>query len=130
MISQLGQGLVLASLLVCTVGAPLAFYSGAVRSDKGLAWSRRLTLLFAGFMVLANVLMEIALITHDYSVWYVSQVGSNASPLYITIVSLWSSLEGSILFWGGILGAFVALFAILQKKGHEDYLAYSLGTLF
>jgi cytochrome c-type biogenesis protein CcmF len=94
-----------------------------------LALTRWLALGFAGAMVAANVVMEYALITHDFSVSYVAQVGSLATPLHITIVSLWSSLEGSILFWGAILGGYTALAAVLQRRGHEDYLGYTLGTM-
>ena len=89
-----------------------------------------MSLAFALFMILANLIMEYALITRDFSVSYVASVGSLATPLHITIVSLWSSLEGSILFWGLVLGLFTAGVTLLQRKGHEDYLAYTLGTLF
>jgi cytochrome c-type biogenesis protein CcmF len=130
MISSLGQGLVLIALLVCAVGVPVAFSAGARRSATGLAWSRRLALSFSAAMVLATLAMEYALVTHDFSVSYVAHVGSRATPLHISIVSLWSSLEGSILFWGFILGIFTAAVAYLQRRGHEDYLAYTLGTLF
>jgi cytochrome c-type biogenesis protein CcmF len=130
MISQFGLAAVLLALLTCAVGAPIGFVAGATRSPTGLQWTRRLALIFAGFMLLATLLMEYALITHDFSVSYVASVGSLSSPLHITIVSLWSSLEGSILFWGLVLGAFTAAVAILQRTGHDDYLAYTLGTLF
>ncbi len=130
MISTLGLGLVLLALLVCAIGVPLAYGAGARRSVRGLELSRRLAYLFALAMGLANLLMVYALLTHDFSVGYVAQVGSRATPTVISIVSLWSSLEGSILFWGAVLGGFTAAFAYLQRKGHEHYLAYSLGTLF
>lgn len=129
MISWIGQGLVLVALLACAVGAPIGFASGRIRSTAGLKWTRRLVLVFAVSMILANLTMEYALITHDFSVSYVAKVGSLATPLYITIVSLWSSLEGSILFWGLVLGLFSAALALLQRRGHEDYLAYSLAVL-
>jgi cytochrome c-type biogenesis protein CcmF len=127
--SWLGQGLVLVALLICAFGAPVGFVAGKRRSEAGLKLTRRLAFGFAVAMALANLVMEYALITRDYSVYYVSQVGSNATPLHITIVSLWSSLEGSILFWGFVLGAFTAGVAYLQRRGHEDYLAYTLGTM-
>jgi len=130
MSSLLGQSLVLLALLLCAIGAPVGFVAGARRSDSGLALSRRLALAFAGCMAAATAVMEYALITHDFSVSYVASVGSRATPLHITIVSLWSSLEGSILFWGLVLGLFTGAVAILQREGHRDYLAYTLGTLF
>ncbi len=130
MISTLGQILVLISLLACAVGIPAGYLSGARRSAEGLRLVRRLAWVYFAAMALATLVMEYALVTHDFSVSYVAQVGSLATPLYITIVSLWSSLEGSILFWGFILGCFTVAVAVLQKRGHEDYLAYTLATLF
>ena len=127
--SQIGLGLVLLALLSCAAGAPMGFVAGASRSAVGLQWTRRLAYAFALFMVLANLVMEYALVTHDFSVSYVASVGSVSTPLHITIVSLWSSLEGSILFWGLVLGIFTAAVTYLQRKGHEDYLAYTLATM-
>ncbi len=128
MLSQLGQGFVLLGLLCCTIGAPVGLRAGALRSNLGLAWVRRLTYGFALSMVAANLTMVIALLRHDFSVSYVAQVGSTKTPTVITIISLWSALEGSILLWGLILGGFLAAFAKLQRRGHEDYMAYALGT--
>jgi len=127
--SQIGLGLVLMALLTCAAGTPIGFVAGATRSATGLQWTRRLAYAFAFFMLLANLVMQYALITHDFSVSYVANVGSLATPLHITIVSLWSSLEGSILFWGLVLGIFVTAVTYLQRQGHEDYLAYTLGTM-
>ena len=53
--------------------------------------------------------MLVALVTHDFSVSYVAQVGSRSTPLLYTIISLWSALEGSILFWGWVLSLYAAL---------------------
>ena len=124
-----GQTLVLLALLACSLGAPIGFVAGRYRSQRGLRWTRRLSYAFAFLMLAATLVMEWALIRHDFSVSYVAQVGSKSTPLVITIVSLWSSLEGSILFWGLVLGGFTAAVAYLQRRGHEDYLAYTLATM-
>ncbi len=129
MSSTLGQGFVLLALLLCAVGAPVGFVAGARRSAFGLRLVRAIALGFAASMALATLVMEWALVRHDFSVSYVAQVGSRSTPLHITIVSLWSSLEGSILFWGLILGLFTAGVTMLQRRGHDDYLAYTLGTI-
>ncbi len=130
MISTLGQALVLISLLACAVGIPAGYIAGARRSTAGLVLVRRMAWLYCGSIALATLLMEYALVTHDFSVSSVAQVGSRATPLHITIVSLWSSLEGSILFWAFVMGCFTLAVAVFQKRGHEDYLAYTLATLF
>jgi cytochrome c-type biogenesis protein CcmF len=129
MTSALGQGLVLLALLLATIGAPLGYAAGARRSTGGLRSTRRLAFGFALALIAANVVMEVALVRHDFSVSYVAQVGSTTTPLHITLVSLWSSLEGSILFWGLVLGLYTIGVAVLQRRGHEDYLAYTLATM-
>ncbi len=129
MTSALGQGFVLLGLIAASFGAPFGYIAGVRRSASGLRWTRRLAHAFAVAMVGACGVMWYALLSHDFSVSYVAQVGSRATPLHITIFSLWSSLEGSILFWGLILGLYIAATAIFQRRGHEDYLAYTLATL-
>src|SRR3954451_10723909 len=128
MIPSLGRLLVLLSLLVSTIGAVLGYAAGWKQSPDGLKWARRFAFAFAALMAAATFVMEYALITHDFSVGYVEHVGSRDVPLWVTIVSLWSSLEGSILFWGFILGIYIAAATWLTRNEHLDYMAYAIGT--
>jgi len=128
MTAALGRSLILASLLVSTSGAVIGFTAGRKHSAEGLKWARRFAYLFAACMVLATLVMEYALLTHDFSVSYVAQVGSRLTPTWVTIVSLWSSLEGSILFWGFILGIYIAVTTYLTRREHDEYLAYAIGV--
>ena len=130
MISILGRAVVLAALLLATSGAVMSFAAAQRRSAAGVARARLFAYLYAVMMTLATGLMIYALVAHDFSVSYVAQVGSLATPLHITIVSLWSSLDGSILFWGLVLGAFTAGSAFHLRKSAPDQLGYMLGTLF
>jgi len=84
---------------------------------------------FGGAMVLATLLMEFALLTHDFSVSYVAKVGSTSTPAWVTIVSLWSSLEGSILLWGLVLGVSTAVFAWQLRDRDPEHAAWALATL-
>lgn len=43
--------------------------------------------------------MERALVSHDFSLVYVADNGSRATPLLYTAAALWGALEGSILLW-------------------------------
>jgi cytochrome c-type biogenesis protein CcmF len=128
MTATVGSFLVLASVIVATAGAFVAFGAGQKQSIEGLRWARRFAYAFAALMVLATLVMEYALITHDFTVSYVAQVGSRQVPLWVTIVSLWSSLEGSILFWGFILGLYIAGSTWLTRNEGTDYLPYAIGT--
>ncbi len=80
-------------------------------------------------MSTAFITMEIALLTHDFSVSYVARVGSLETPPYYTAISLWSSLEGSILFWGLILSAYGALVAFVNRKSDSRLIPFAGGVM-
>ena len=128
MTGTLGRFLILASVLVSFSGAFVGFAAGQKRSVEGAKWAQRFAYAFAALMVVATLVMEYALISHDFSVQYVAQVGSRQVPLWVTIVSLWSSLEGSILFWGFILGLYIAGATWLTRGQHQDYMPFAIGT--
>jgi cytochrome c-type biogenesis protein CcmF len=124
----IGRALILIALLAASAGAVVAFATGRRFSLEGARWARRLVLLFGSAIGLANALMVYALVTHDFSVSYVAQVGSLASPTWVSVVSLWSSLEGSILFWGLILGAYMVAATILLQERHPELLPDAMGV--
>ncbi|MCB9682722.1 MAG: heme lyase CcmF/NrfE family subunit [Alphaproteobacteria bacterium] len=129
MIPELGTGLVLVSLLFATLGAVLGFWAGARRHLGAWAWARRAAYAFAGCMLGANLLMVYALLSHDFSVKYVAEVGSLTTPTIFTIVSLWASLNGSILFWGGILSVYVVAFLFFNGNRHREYMPWTIAML-
>ena len=128
MVPTLGRILILLALLAASAGAVAGFATGARPSVTGWTWTRRLAYAFAAFMVLANLVMEYALLTHDFSVSYVAHVGSRSVPTWVSIVSLWSSLEGSILFWGLVMGAYVAVATWQNRDKHPEYMPYAVGV--
>ncbi|AGC45983.1 cytochrome c-type biogenesis protein CcmF [Myxococcus stipitatus DSM 14675] len=126
---SLGYGLVLGGLAFATFGALVGLVAGMRRSEAGFPWVMRAVWGFAGCMTAANAVMVYALVTHDFSVKYVAQVGSRDTPLLYTVVSLWSALEGSILFWGLIMGLYIAAFAWIHRREHARYMQLALGTM-
>lgn len=127
--SSLGYGLVLGALACAVFGAVVGIGAGLGRRDSGTPWVIRAAVGFFICMLLANLAMVWALVSHDFSVKYVAHVGSRATPLVYTVVSLWSALEGSILFWGIILGTYVLAFALTNRGQHARYLSLALGTM-
>jgi cytochrome c-type biogenesis protein CcmF len=98
--SLLGSTLSFTALAVALVGvvvATLAARSGSEKLWRTARWGAYTNL---WILLVANLLMVQALVARDFSVSYVAQVGSHATPLFFTIISLWGALEGSILFWG------------------------------
>jgi cytochrome c-type biogenesis protein CcmE len=68
--------------------------------------------------------MVYALVSHDFSVKYVAMVGSRATPLFYTVISLWGALEGSILFWIFVLASLSAL-VTYQNRNRETLVPYA-----
>ena len=128
MLALLGRNLILASLLASAAGAILGFAAGRTRSVEGLKWARRFAYLYAALIITATLVMVYALLVHDFSVSYVANVGSRAVPTWVTVVSLWSSLEGSILFWGFVMGAYIAVATFLTRGRYAEYQPDAIGV--
>lgn len=129
MIPNLGRALVLLALLFATVGSVTGLFAALKKSREAWVWTRNSALGFAASIIAANLLMVFALVTHDFSVAYVAEVGSRSTPLYFTIVSLWASLNGSILFWGGVLGLYVGGLVLSMGDRHREYMPWTLHVL-
>ncbi len=129
MLGRIGDLWVLLALGSASAGAVTGFSAGGLGSHTLLRHTQRFARAFCLFMVLAFVTMEVALLRHDFSVKYVAKVGSLASPLHITIVSLWSSLEGSIVLWGFILSIFLAVFTEWSRDRHPETTPWALATM-
>ncbi len=87
-----------------------------VRAGRVYVW-----LVLAGSALSVGA-MERALITRDFSLAYVAEVGSSRTPALFNVAALWSSLEGSILLWGLILAVYTALVAARFRRRADDAL--------
>lgn len=122
-------------LTATIVGTGSAFFGAyaAVRAATG-GWGagpsvRAAWATFAA-LVAANLLMVVALVGRDFSISYVAQVGSRATPLLFTIASLWGALEGSILFWAGLMaGVSVLLLTRTRDPDGRSRLPGALAVL-
>ncbi|MGH9180659.1 MAG: heme lyase CcmF/NrfE family subunit, partial [Acidimicrobiales bacterium] len=70
--------------------------------------------------VAATLVMERALVTHDFSLLYVVDNHARSTPLIYTVASLWGALEGSILLWALVLAGYLAVMARRYKDRAAD----------
>ncbi len=129
MISTLGQVISAAALIFSLLGAVLAFRARGPMRPHLWAAARRAAYGVFALALSANLAMVYALVTHDFSVEYVANVGSRATPLFYTVISLWSSLEGSILFWALILGGYTAAVVYIYRSRYPELMPAVTGTL-
>jgi len=129
--AALGRGAILLGLLTCLSGIAVTIAGIRQHDLRALKSSVRYAYVAFFAALLAFVMMERALITRDFSMKYVQQVGSRDTPAIFNVTALWSALEGSILLWLLVLTAFVA--AVARKfrgRAGDELLAWAMVVMF
>ncbi len=103
MLATLGS----AGLIVSALGAVLLVTRGvsATRSDTRRDLRGPARLLLAGSIVAMGA-MQIGLATDDFSLAYLANHHSTATPFPFDVATAWAALEGSIVLWGLVLAGF------------------------
>ena len=109
----LGHGVLVVGLVAALFGSFALVTSIRTGNRVVLRTVHRYAWLTLASAIAAVAVMERALITRDYSLAYVQQVGSNSTPFLYNVTALWSALEGSILLWLLILSIFT--FAVMRR---------------
>ncbi len=111
-LGQLGSSSLLLALAFA-IYAVIAGVLGVIRRDARLLTSARYTAI-AVFLATTAALaaMETALLLDDFSIEYVAKHSSPVAPIWVKVVMLWGSLEGSILLWAWLLTGYTALLAL------------------
>jgi cytochrome c-type biogenesis protein CcmF len=126
-----GRGAILLGLLVCAFGVVVTVVGIRRHDVRILRSSPRYAYAAFAAALLAFVMMERALITRDFSLAYVQQVGSRSTPALYNVTALWSALEGSILMWILILTGFMVAVAVkFRSKRDDELLAWAMVVMF
>ena len=129
--SALGRAGLLLMLAASVIGA-LTIVVGIWQGDKRLLrQAPRYAWLALGGSLLAAIMMQRALITRDFSLAYVQQVGSADTPPLYNFAAMWSALEGSILLWGLTLASFTGAVAWrFRKRSTDELVGWALVVMF
>ena len=117
------------ALAIAVVGIALLITGARRKSAQLVQAGYGAVYTIAALVTVATALMVFGLLTHDFSISYVAQVGSRATPTIFTIISLWGALEGSILFWGFLLAAYSALAVYWHRRDSGHSMPYAAATL-
>jgi cytochrome c-type biogenesis protein CcmF len=119
----LGLGLALYGIAVSLIGArrnrPLL-----VESARTTAYSLLAVLLAANGAMLAAILAD------DFSLRYVAENSSRATPTFFKVLSLWSADEGSLLLWNLILAGYIAAVAFRFRRRRPETLPWVLAVMY
>lgn len=103
-----------------TLAAAVAIVVQGIRySGSGDASKLRIpvTTLLGG-AIAAFVLLEIAILSNDFSIAYVANNTSTTTPLLFLLTAAWAALEGSIVLWGALLAVFI--WFVWRRMGTSD----------
>ena len=104
MIAYLGSGALLAGLVMAGFSALLSFWSGWAQNPVMVQVGRRAFFAAAAMLVIASVLLEVALLTHDFSLAYVTAHTDLSTPTPLIAAAFYGGQEGSLLYWALVLG--------------------------
>ncbi|MFT4772990.1 MAG: cytochrome c-type biogenesis protein CcmF [Ilumatobacter sp.] len=120
--SAVGRAGLMLMLGASVFGALAVLYGIRTGDKKLLRQSPRYAWLALAGITLSVVMMQRALITRDFSMAYIQQVGSPDTPALYNFAAMWSALEGSILLWAFVLTGFTAAVAWRFRKRTDDVL--------
>ncbi|MEZ5182592.1 MAG: cytochrome c biogenesis protein CcsA [Acidimicrobiales bacterium] len=129
--AALGTGGVVLGV-VGSIGAIITLAMG-LRADRPelLRMSRTYAFMVLGGALVAFAAMERALITRDFSLRYVAENGSRATPALYNVATLWAALEGSILLWALVLSGYTVAVALKFRRRLSDHLVgWAMLTMF
>ena len=121
----------LALALALAVYGAVVSVVGVRTRNASLVESARTTAysLFA-LVLVANVVMLIALLANDFSVSYVANNSSRATPTFFKTLALWSADEGSLLLWNLVLGGYLAAVAFGFRRRRPETFPWALAVMF
>jgi cytochrome c-type biogenesis protein CcmF len=126
-IGQVG-GVTLAAGLAVAVAGTLLWLRAALLGTPARP-ARLATGATLAAAALTCLVLEWALLTHDFSVRYVAENGGRRVAPYDTITSLWAGLDGSLLLWLLILAGYAAVLARARHPGDDGLHAWAMTVL-
>jgi len=128
-LAYLGAGALLAGLVLGGFSAMLSFFAGWRQTTVFIQVGRRSFYAATVMTVLAAAVLELALLTHDFSLVYVTEHTDLSTPLALVAAGFYGGQEGSLLYWTLILGVLGTASLVAAGSLGDRVLAYATGIL-
>ena len=127
----LGHSALIIGLVASLFGAIALGYATVVGDRRVLRTAPNYAWLAGAAGFIAAAVMMNAILTYDFDLQYVQDIGSRSTPLLFNIAAMWSALEGSILLWLATLSGYTAFIMWRYRKRLDDPLiAWALVVMF
>src|SRR5438105_381457 len=128
-LGYLGAGALLAALVMGGFSALLSFWSGIRQSATFIQVGRRAFYAAAAMTFLSAVVLEVALLTHDFSLAYVVEHTDLSTPTALVAAAFYGGQEGSLLYWTVILSVLGSASLLASASLGGRVAAYAAGIL-
>ncbi|HKB33824.1 MAG TPA: cytochrome c-type biogenesis CcmF C-terminal domain-containing protein [Candidatus Dormibacteraeota bacterium] len=103
-LGYLGAGALLAALVMGGFSAVLSFWAGFQENAVMVQVGRRAFYAAAAMTVVAGAVLMWALLSHDFSLAYVTEHTDLSTPTALVAAGFYGGQEGSLLYWAIVLG--------------------------
>ena len=103
-LGYLGAGALLAALVMGAFSTVLSFWAGWQQHSVMVQVGRRAFYAATAMMVAAGAVLEWALLSHDFSLAYVTEHTDLSTPTALVAAGFYGGQEGSLLYWAMVLG--------------------------
>ena len=128
-LAYLGAGALLAGLVMALFSAMLSFWAGWSQNVVMVQVGRRAFYATAAMLVIASVVLETALLTHDFSLAYVTEHSDLSTPIALVAAAFYGGQEGSLLYWALILGLLGSVALVASATLGLRVAAYAAGIM-
>jgi cytochrome c-type biogenesis protein CcmF len=128
-IPTIGHVAVLVGLAASAYAAVVFLLAARSGDDRLVASGRRAVTGSFAAAAIGCAAMVISLVSHDFSVLYVVENNATTTPPFISAISLWAALEGSILFWALLAAGWASLVLWRHRDRHRQLMPWVGATL-
>jgi cytochrome c-type biogenesis protein CcmF len=128
-LGYLGAGALLAALVMGAFSTALSFWAGWRQNSVMVRVGRRAFYAAAAMMVAAGAVLEWALLSHDFSLAYVTEHTDLSTPAALVAAGFYGGQEGSLLYWAMVLGILGSASLVASASLGPRLAAYAAGVM-
>ena len=128
-LGYLGAGALLAGLVMAGFSALLSFWAGSQENAVMIQVGRRAFYAATAMTVIAGAILEVALLSHDFSLAYVTEHTDLSTPTALVAAGFYGGQEGSLLYWTLVLGLLGSASLLASAALGRRLAAYAAGIL-
>jgi cytochrome c-type biogenesis protein CcmF len=128
-LGYLGAGTLLAALVMGGFSMVLSFWAGWQQNAVMVQVGRRAFYAATAMIVLAGAVLEWALLSHDFSLAYVTEHTDLSVPTALVAAGFYGGQEGSLLYWVLVLGVLGSVSLVASASLGVRLAAYAAGVM-